>query len=246
MNLSCPLALRAFVFGLFVSLCIPAAWAGPGTDGKETQPVPSLSAAQIRLRILEGAQKEAARRTPYIMEYQELAYPGGDVPAGTGVCTDLVIRAFRNAGVDLQQRLHEDRVAHPEAYPTKLWEHKKADWNIDHRRCQNLTVWFQRHAQSLTKQTDPAHLDQWQPADVVFFVRPGASHPWHVALIGDRKAPGGMPLLIDSFPPLTSQTHRLDDFVPIFAHFRYDGAQRKTDSARGPVAARPRTRGPQK
>ena len=127
------------------------------------------------------------------MNYEVLAYPGGDVPAGTGVCTDLVVRAFRHAGLDLQRLLHEDRVAHPEAYPTRLWDVKRADANIDHRRCQNLAVWFRRHTRSLPIATDPAHREQWRGGDVVFYIHPGADHPWHVAIVSDRQPPAACP-----------------------------------------------------
>ena len=160
------------------------------------------------------------------MEYQVIAYPNGDVPAGTGVCTDLVIRAFRAGGVDLQKLVHEDRVAHPEAYPTGLWETKQADKNIDHRRCPNLAVWFRRHARDLTASYDAASLKEWQGGDVVFYALKGEKQPWHVAIVSDRRLDDGMPLIIDAYPPFTSETRRLDEFAPILAHFRYEPAKR--------------------
>lgn len=171
--------------------------------------------------ILEGARREAKAETRYVEEYHVLKYPGGDVPEGTGVCTDLVIRAFRNAGVDLQKELHEDRKAHPELYPTKIWAHKKPDRNIDHRRCQNLVVWFRRFTRSLSTAIDPRSLaTEWKAGDVVFYVRPGASHPWHVAIVSDQRDPDGMPRILDAFPPATSESHRLDTFAPVHSHFR--------------------------
>src|SRR2546426_1119074 len=120
---------------------------GVGSAGPEaTQSVADRS-AELGRAILEGARKEAARETPYIMNYEVIPYPSGDVKDGTGVCTDLVVRAFRNAGVDLQKLLHEDRAAHSEAYPRQIWDEKKPDKNIDHRRCQNLVTWFKRFTQ---------------------------------------------------------------------------------------------------
>jgi len=170
--------------------------------------------------ILEGARKEARLKTPYIMEYRTMAYPGGDVPPETGVCTDLVVRAFRNAGYDLQSLLHEDRKAHPEVYPTYIWENKKPDKHIDHRRCQNLAVWFKRHTQSLTTESQGKVGKEWKGGDVVFFVHRGKEHPWHVAIVSDLRDEDGTPLLIDSFPPHTVEGHRLDEFGPIHSHFR--------------------------
>ncbi len=72
-----------------------------------------------------------------------LSYPGGDVPAGTGVCTDVVIRAFRKAGVDLQKAVHEDMAKNFAAYPKK-WGRREPDSNIDHRRVPNLMTFFAR------------------------------------------------------------------------------------------------------
>ncbi len=195
---------------LFVLALAPSARAGGG--------------GPIGARVLEGARAEAARGTPYIMEYAVMKYPGGDVPEGTGVCTDLVVRAFRNAGIDIQKELHEDRVKHPEAYPVNLWEHKRADANIDHRRCPNMAVWFRRTARELGTSIDAGDIPNWKAGDVVFFAAKGEKHPWHTAIISDKRAPDGMPFVIDAFPPKTSETHRLDEFGPIHSHFRTESA----------------------
>src|SRR4249920_4245364 len=78
-----------------------------------------------RQEFLSKLSAAALDRTQHVVRYDgayvRIAYPGGDVPAGTGVCTDLVIRAFRHAGYDLQKLLHEDREANPDAYPTGIW-----------------------------------------------------------------------------------------------------------------------------
>lgn len=203
-----PLLLQAALLLIAVPAC-----------SETTRPAESPYAA----RIVGAARAEAARGTRYIEEYHILKYPGGDVPEGTGVCTDLVVRALRAAGVDLQQCVHEDRKANPGVYPTHLWSYKKPDRNIDHRRCQNLVVWFLRFTRSLPISTDPDSLKKhWQPGDVVFYVRPGASHPWHVAIVSDKRDPDGMPRIIDGYPPATSENHRLDTFAPIHSHFRLE------------------------
>jgi uncharacterized protein len=207
-------------------------------------PVSAAPPDAITHLILQGAQKEADRATPYIMEYQELSYPGGDVPAGTGVCTDLVIRAFRNAGIDLQREVHEDLVANRSLYP-RIWDIKTPDRNIDHRRCPNLALWFRRHTTSLTTKLDSEALqDSWKAGDVVFFVHKGATHPWHVAIISEQRASDGMPLVYDSFPPATSDKRRLDEYGPIHSHFRYqpspasDRPSRQTRNAGAPATNR--------
>lgn len=185
--------------------------------GSQAVDAPPQSISQ---KVLEGARREAAKETPYIMEYEVIDYPGGDVPEGTGVCTDLVVRAFRHAGLDLQKEVHTDMRARPAAYP-KIWDNKKIDRNIDHRRCPNLVAWFKKHGESLPTAVDEATLEKhWQPGDVVFYVRERVTHPWHVGIVSDKKADDGMLMIVDSFPPHTSETHRLDDFAPVHSHFR--------------------------
>ncbi len=237
-------AARARSFGLFVAPTDPLSrlfWrvtsvasivvaglviaAASEAAGRAERDAGGNGGARVGQLVVEGARREAERKTPYIMEYRPIAYPGGDVPEGSGVCTDLVVRAFRNATVDLQKLLHVDRVAHPEAYPTQSWAYKRPDANIDHRRCPNLAVWFRRHAQSLTTETDAAHASEWKPGDVVFYVREGASAPWHVAVVSDRKDRDGLPMIVDSYPPATSESHRLDTWKPIHSHYRYTGAE---------------------
>ncbi|MEO8377623.1 MAG: DUF1287 domain-containing protein [Candidatus Sumerlaeota bacterium] len=157
----------------------------------------------------------------YYETYETIKYPAGDVPAAYGVCTDLIIRSFRSANIDLQQLLHEDRVKNPAAYPREIWDNKKPDANIDHRRCQNLAVFLSRRATSLTTSLATDKLSLWQPGDVVFFVKKNAKHPWHVAIISSKNDADGVPLISHLFPP-HARTDRLDEFGPIHSHFRWE------------------------
>lgn len=170
----------------------------------------------IAERVLEGAKKELAKKTVYKETYEVLAYPMGDVPADIGVCTDLVIRAFRNADIDLQKLLHEDRIQHPDKYPTHLWDNRKADKNIDHRRCQNLVVFFQRFAQSLDK-NDPA---SWKPGDVIFVIWGKRDYPTHVGIISDRRNPDGSPILCHLYPPYCHEAS-VADYGPVYGVYRW-------------------------
>lgn len=90
-----------------------------------------------------AAQRQLGVTTSYDPTYRRLAYPNGDVSKHTGVCTDVIIRAFRVLGVDLQKEVHEDMKANWNAYP-KLWGLTKPDPNIDHRRVPNLMTYFKR------------------------------------------------------------------------------------------------------
>jgi uncharacterized protein YijF (DUF1287 family) len=87
----------------------------------------------------------------YTPDYVKLKYPNGDVPAKTGVCTDVIIRAYRKLNIDLQKEVHEDMVANFTKYPNlKKWGLKTTDKNIDHRRVPNLEVFFGRKGKTLS------------------------------------------------------------------------------------------------
>jgi len=113
--------------------------------------------------MLAGAIAQAGVTTSYDPSYVTLDYPGGDVPEKTGVCSDVVVRAFRKAGIDLQKEIHEDMTAARSDYPTK-WGAIGPDSNIDHRRVLNLMAYFRRHGKSLPISNNPT---DYQPGDIV-------------------------------------------------------------------------------
>jgi uncharacterized protein len=113
--------------------------------------------------MLDGAIAQAGVTTGYDPSYVALDYPGGDVPEKTGVCSDVVVRAFRKAGIDLQKEIHEDMKAARSAYSTR-WGAIGPDRNIDHRRVLNLMTYFTRQGKLLpvsNRATD------YQPGDIV-------------------------------------------------------------------------------
>jgi uncharacterized protein YijF (DUF1287 family) len=186
--------------------------APPPVAVAEQTPVPDAPPS-FQALVLEGARDQVQNQTEYRETYESIGYPGGDVPAEYGVCTDLVVRAFRHAGVDLQQALHEDRKAHPQAYPTDLWEYKKPDRNIDHRRCQNLVVYFSRFSEKV----DHHAPDSWEPGDVIFFVKDGRKHPWHVGIIAEG---GTQARMIHLFPTTANEDH-IDRYGPVHSVWRW-------------------------
>lgn len=113
-----------------------------------------LSAAAIEL---------TGQRVTYDPVYFSIPYPNGDVPADKGVCTDVVIRAYRKLGIDLQKEVHEDMKENFRLYPQR-WGLKTTDRNIDHRRVPNLMKFFERHGKSLSKSTSSA---AYIPGDIV-------------------------------------------------------------------------------
>jgi hypothetical protein len=109
--------------------------------------LPANSSPKLKL-IIDGAIEQVGKTTSYDPSYQSLEYPNGDVPIETGVCSDVIVRAFRKANVDLQKDVHEDMKSNFSAYPTK-WGMSGPDSNIDHRRVPNLETYFDRKGKSV-------------------------------------------------------------------------------------------------
>lgn len=183
----------------------------------DLSPVEKISPEQLRIPdlIVLGARQEVSRQTVYDASYQHMTYPGGDVPPGRGACTDVIIRAMRNAGLDLQVLIHEDMQCYFSAYP-QLWGLKKPDSNIDHRRVPNLICFFKRQGKSLSIQVQ-GNLDEWQWGDVVIWRFPNGL--LHCGVISDRKNEAGMPLVIHNCDVAREQD--ILTYWEIIGHYRY-------------------------
>jgi hypothetical protein len=162
---------------LIVALCLVASPAP--AEGPAARDLVAAARAQIGVTLL------------YDPSYRRIAYPMGDVPAERGVCTDVVVRAFRAVGIDLQAELHRDMKQHFAAYP-KNWGLSAPDSNIDHRRVPNLATWFERQGYALEVGDEPA---AYQAGDVVAWVL-GGGRP-HIGIVSDRHTDdGARPLVI--------------------------------------------------
>lgn len=128
----------------------------------QARPLPDNAPPALKL-MLEGAIEQTNQTFYYDPAYVKIDYPGGDVPLERGVCTDVLIRAFRKGGVDLQKEVHEDMKHHFAVYPTK-WGMTKPDSNIDHRRVPNLQTYFKRQGKELAI---TANADDYKPGDIV-------------------------------------------------------------------------------
>jgi len=173
------------------------------------------------LDVLIGAKKAIANADAYTAEaegYLSLAYPMGDVPRTIGVCTDVIIRAVRNAGIDLQQELHDDLRRARAAYPMVKGT---GDPSIDQRRVGTLLPYFQRHwERHAARLDDPA--DPLRPGDVLFMdTFPGRPGPDHIGIVSDRLDRQGLPLVINNWTEGTV-TAEMDllTFVPVLYRFR--------------------------
>lgn len=134
----------------------------PPEQQTETRDLPANSSPNLKL-VVDGAVEQIGRTTGYDASYQKIEYPNGDVPIETGVCSDVIVRAFRKSGIDLQKDLHEDMKDNFSSYPTR-WGLKGTDSNIDHRRVPNLQTYFTRKGKSLVT-TDGS--ENFLPGDIV-------------------------------------------------------------------------------
>lgn len=126
----------------------------------------------------------------YDPTYFTIPYPNGDVPKGKGVCTDVVIRAYRKLDIDLQKEVHEDMKKNFSKYP-KVWGLQTTDSNIDHRRVPNLEVFFGRFGETLPVSDK---INDYKPGDVVTWMLPGIHT--HIGLVVNKKAPSGRYMIV--------------------------------------------------
>jgi uncharacterized protein YijF (DUF1287 family) len=176
-----------------------------------------------RREFLNQLVAAAIERTHHVVRYDpayvRISYPGGDVPADTGVCTDEIIRSYRRVGVDLQKEVHEDMVRNFGVYPRSWrWLLSRPDTNIDHRRVPNLMVFFTRKGESLPLSSGP---DEYTPGDLVTWDL-GGGVP-HIGIVVDQKsAKSGHYMIVHNI----GQGPRMEDVLfnwKVTGHYRYFG-----------------------
>lgn len=164
-----------------------------------------------------AAKHRTSQSVVYNGAYFSIPYPNGDVPSSIGVCTDVVIRAYRALGTDLQRLVHEDMLDNFGLYPSRrIWGLGATDRNIDHRRVPNLQVFFARHGKTLAITDDGS---DYAPGDIVTWVLPG-NLP-HIGIVTDRTSvSSGAPLVVHNI----GSGPELDDMLfefKIDGHYRY-------------------------
>ncbi len=168
--------------------------------------------------LSEAAIERTRHSVRYDGSYRRIDYPGGDVPPTVGVCTDVVIRAYRALHIDLQQRVHEDMLGHFAAYP-QIWNLQKPDSNIDHRRVPNLQTYFKRRGLELPVSSDPV---DYRVGDLVTWTV-GGNLP-HIGIVVDRRSRDGKrPLIVHNI----GAGPKLEDILfayPITGHYRFVGS----------------------
>ena len=198
-----------------------AALVAMASAASSVQVMHAETAARLEfLKKLAGAAVERPHHAVrYDPAYVRIPYPGGDVPADTGVCTDEVIRVYRAVGVDLQKEVHEDMEQSFSAYPRKWrWLSGHTDTNIDHRRVPNLMVFFGRKGETLKITDRPG---DYSPGDLVTWDL-GGSVP-HIGIVVDQKSHAtGRYMILHNI----GQGPKIEDVVfnwKITGHYRYYG-----------------------
>lgn len=178
-----------------------------------------LPAQDIYDKLITQAIAQTKKEVVYDAAYCSLKYPGGDVPEGKGVCTDVVIRSYRGVGIDLQKEVHEDMVKRFSAYP-KYWKLKRPDSNIDHRRVPNLMVFFKKYGTTLpiTKKAE-----DYKPGDLVCWNLSNKNTDQgvtHIGIVTDVKGEGGRYKIAHNIGAGNKLEDMLFDYT-IIGHFRY-------------------------
>lgn len=200
--------------------CLLSTWAVRGQQASQT--ASPLSPDAFTGRLVAAAVERTHHSVRYVSDYVRIPYPGGDVPADTGVCTDEIIRSYRAVGVDLQKEVHEDMVENFAAYPKKWrWMLGHPDSNIDHRRVPNLMVFFERKGESLHITGRAA---DYSPGDLVTWDL-GRNVP-HIGILVDQKdRSSGRYLIVHNI----GEGPKMEEVLfhwKITGHYRYFGPSR--------------------
>ncbi len=173
---------------------------------------PASTGISTGAALARAAARQVGVTLLYDPAYARIAYPNGDVPAERGVCADVIVRAFRRVGIDLQAEVHQDMTKNFGAYP-RSWGLSRPDSNIDHRRVPNLMKYFERKGKKLP--LDSAY----QPGDVVAWRLSNGLH--HIGMVAEDRVPGtDRPYMIHNIGAGARKEDVLRAFV-ILGHYRW-------------------------
>jgi len=178
--------------------------------------ISNLGFSQSKDKLSNSALTLTNQNVTYDPSYFSIDYPNGDVPSDKGVCTDVIIRAYRLIGIDLQKEVHEDMKANFHIYP-KIWGLKSTDKNIDHRRVPNLMKFFERKGTIKVKSTNPS---DYKSGDIVCWNLSGGIT--HIGIVIEKKSSDGKRnLIVHNIGAGQVIQDCLFDFR-IIGHYRYD------------------------
>jgi uncharacterized protein YijF (DUF1287 family) len=199
----------------------------PRASIAQVRPAETAARYEFLKRLVVAAVERSHHTVRYEPAYVRIPYPGGDVPADTGVCTDEIIRAYRAVGIDLQKEVHEDMVQNFSSYPHKwLCLSGHPDANIDHRRVPNLMVFFSQKGEALAM-TDRA--EDYSPGDLVTWDL-GRNVP-HIGIVVDQKSrTNGRYMILHNI----GRGPKIEDVLfswKITGHYRYFGPPSSSEGA---------------
>lgn len=164
-------------------------------------------------KLSDAAIELTKEKAVYDPSYYKIPYPNGDIPAGKGVCTDVIIRAYRKLDIDLQKEVHEDMQNNFRKYPQK-WGRKKADSNIDHRRVPNLMTFFSRYG---VVKPNSYKTSDYNTGDIVCWdLGKGVTH---IGIVIERMQ-NGIPLIVHNIGHGQETSNCLFEYK-IIGHYRY-------------------------
>jgi len=191
--------------------------------------IQTATASDMAEAVVTAAHERTYAQVTYDPSYVKITYPFGDVPADTGVCTDVIIRTYRNAfNFDFQTAIHEDMKANFKSYP-KIWGLKGPDKNIDHRRVPNIERFLTRQGASVGITKNP---EDYRPGDLVTWRLGGILA--HIGIVSDNKSEWGTPLIIHNVGAGPVEEDLLFN-TDINGHFRFfpDAKETKLASLEG-------------
>jgi uncharacterized protein YijF (DUF1287 family) len=185
----------------------------------QVKPAETAARQEFLKKLVAAAVERAHHAVRYDPAYVRIPYPGGDVPADTGVCTDEIIRAYRAVGIDLQKEVHEDMEKNFSSYPRKWrWLSGHPDANIDHRRVPNLMVFFGRKGEALTIAQNS---EDYAPGELITWDL-GGGVPHIGIVVGQKSATSGRYMILHNI----GRGPKIEDVLfnwKITGHYRYYG-----------------------
>ena len=199
------------------------AQAKPVTELKVEQAVARLGAGDgFGYQLAAVALERTHQNITYDPSYYKISYPGGDIPEGKGVDTDVVIRSYRALGIDLQKLVHEDMKDNFRIYP-QLWNLTETDTNIDHRRVENLQRFFARFGTEIEPSTTGVRIQDYSWGDIVVWRLPDGSPHVGIATPGPGDRQNEIWVVHNN-----GEGPKWEDILleyPIIGHYRYDGVE---------------------
>lgn len=195
------IVLKSVALIVMLTCCAPA----------QVKPVRTVAVSGTAAKVVQGARKQLEKPARWTGQYYAIKYPGGDLPPEIGACSDVIVRALRPIGYDLQKLIYEHAAKHP--YPSI----KRRDRNIDHRRVRNQAVYFLAMGCELPKAVKGYGKDTWQPGDIVYWKLDNGQD--HTGILSNSIGPSGNLMVIHNLGVVAEE-----DVLArweILGHFRF-------------------------